>query len=414
MDITSNNDEKQSSTNGGGLRRKTTEATSKIIGGNPVDAGEYPWFVRAILKADVPDVGSVSTWYGCGASLVTPEFALTAAHCVFDTSLPFLGVQVGALCEPFKDGDNCGQDIEEFDVVEVFNHPGYSAFTSDKDFALLKLSGMSTIPPVPMDTDDVSLTYVSGKPLWPIGLGTTVSGASDDGVLPDRVLDVQTKYVPNSTCRNKYFPLRITPAMMCSGDLTNGGEDACQGDSGGPLYDKENDVLVGISSWGIGCGLTEFPGVYSRISNQFDEWIKPTICDNHSDPKPEFCGGGPPPPPPPPPSPPCTGDEDIFKVELFTDGSGEDITWGVLREVPGGDFEGYFGNGSRLGSPYGDDTLYTEDYCIPPGECYEFRIFDEEGDGLKGSAGYRISLNDEVLEASRFRNKKIEKVQFGC
>ena len=31
------------------------------------------------------------------------------------------------------------------------------------------------------------------------------------------------------------------------------------------------------------------------VSIQWEEWIKPTICDNHSSPKPEFCSSGPPP-----------------------------------------------------------------------------------------------------------------------
>ena len=37
--------------------------------------------------------------------------------------------------------------------------------------------------------------------------------------------------------------------MICAGKK---GKDSCIGDSGGPLYDKANDVLVGITSWGIG------------------------------------------------------------------------------------------------------------------------------------------------------------------
>ena len=39
-------------------------------------------------------------------------------------------------------------------------------------------------------------------------------------------------------------------------------------DIGGPLYDKENDVLVGIVSWGYGCADDFFPGVYSRVADQ--------------------------------------------------------------------------------------------------------------------------------------------------
>ena len=66
-------------------------------------------------------------------------------------------------------------------------------------------------------------------------------------------------------------------------------QDACNGDSGGPLYDSDNNVLVGVASWGTGCGLDEYPGVYARISAQFD-WIKSVVCSGHSEsPVPAWC-----------------------------------------------------------------------------------------------------------------------------
>ncbi|CAG7828932.1 unnamed protein product, partial [Allacma fusca] len=63
----------------------------------------------------------------------------------------------------------------------------------------------------------------------------------------------------------------IKPNMLCAGDL-NGGRDACYSDSGGPLivtFGNKN-VVVGIVAWGRGCGRKNLPGVYTRVSSNFD------------------------------------------------------------------------------------------------------------------------------------------------
>jgi len=61
----------QESINAYGLRN-----LNRIYGGEPVvSAAEYPFFL-SLMKGDI---------LSCGATLIAPNVALTAAHCVVDT-----------------------------------------------------------------------------------------------------------------------------------------------------------------------------------------------------------------------------------------------------------------------------------------------------------------------------------------
>ena len=62
--------------------------------------------------------------------------------------------------------------------------------------------------------------------------------------------------------------------MFCAGYLA-GGIDSCQGDSGGPMVctSRERNTLLGIISWGYGCGRANKPGVYTKVVNYLD-WIR--------------------------------------------------------------------------------------------------------------------------------------------
>jgi len=54
-------------------------ATSRIVGGRNAQAGSWPWQLSLqFLRANTED----SYGHTCGASLIDPWWALTAAHCV--------------------------------------------------------------------------------------------------------------------------------------------------------------------------------------------------------------------------------------------------------------------------------------------------------------------------------------------
>lgn len=63
--------------------------------------------------------------------------------------------------------------------------------------------------------------------------------------------------------------------MICAGEDSDM-KDTCQNDSGGPIVvvdNKQKHLLLGVTSWGIGCGDI---GIYWRVQN-YIEWIKDSV-----------------------------------------------------------------------------------------------------------------------------------------
>eukprot|EP01083_Nonionella_stella_P208676 757102_1 len=196
--------------------------------------------------------------------------------------------------------------------------------------------------------------------LWPIGSGRT----TENGNVSSKLLHVNVNYVKQNTCNSDaMYGGVITDSMMCAAD-TN--EDACEGDSGGPLFDSDNNALVGVVSWGIGCARRKFPGVYARISDEFP-WIKEVICASHGNPKPSFCGDSPSPPSPSPPSPsPCPAGMQLFEVEVKSDNFGsEDNLFKVFQKKRGGGFKNVWREDVTV-----NDSIQTFEKCLSATKCY--------------------------------------------
>lgn len=252
------------------LEANIFETPTRVVGGDPVPVNTYPWFA------------SMEGSYICGASLVAPEFVITAAHCLGGFSLP-TSYKIGAFCK--TDSKNCGQYYEEIDVQDFYFHPNYTDSFDGFDLALVRLSEPSTITPVALDHGELAKNYSDSKDnLWTIGFGTLFY----EGPTSPSLMHVELDYIPNKVCNDQYSSLEenlINESMLCAGREN---KDACHGDSGGPLFDETNNAVVGVVSWGHKCAEPGFPGVYASIGSEWN-WIKSSICAIHSAPRPAFC-----------------------------------------------------------------------------------------------------------------------------
>jgi hypothetical protein len=217
-----------------------------IVGGDPADPGEYP--AQGALLINVDNDPSFEGL--CGGSLVGSRYFLTAAHCVVDNPplqasdfLVVLGVN----------NFNNRLPANEFPVTGVESDAVF-------DTAMLKLSRAAPYTPVRVIRTDEAAKWAPGTNARIIGWGTTSPG----GEISADLLEANVPIVSDQSCDEAYGSDFDEATMVCAYD---GEHDTCQGDSGGPLMvsDGPSFVLVGITSWGIGCADIGFPGVYARL-----------------------------------------------------------------------------------------------------------------------------------------------------
>lgn len=78
-------------------------------------------------------------------------------------------------------------------------------------------------------------------------------------------------------CKISYDKLDLIDSQLCALNVLKSA-DTCQGDSGGPIQmiKDEQYFIVGITSFGKGCGSPGIPGIYTRVS-LFIDWIEERV-----------------------------------------------------------------------------------------------------------------------------------------
>jgi len=268
--------------------------------------GKYPWMAAVVFKDSYSGHMTIGD---CGATLVASKWAVTAAHCYFNCKL----APTGSACRLEEDHhftipaivlgehdlrDKWSPDEPNWEFIEVYQihlHENYDRVSRRYDIALIEFDRAVDLTkytpaclPGPTPENDNFL----GEWLTACGWGRIDSCSP---VTSKILQEVRVRAVSDEDCRqsrgsyNHYnedenrcvqeyssYEDLIFPESLCASG--SAGSDTCRGDSGGPLTyktDHGHHFLVGVTSFGFGCGQANFPGVYVDVGHpQIASWMK--------------------------------------------------------------------------------------------------------------------------------------------
>ncbi|KAI1903696.1 hypothetical protein AGOR_G00029880 [Albula goreensis] len=235
---------------------RTVRSGVRIVGGQTANRGAWPWQVS--LQARFQHL--------CGGSIITPEWIVTAAHCVAELSDPSEWTVFAGYLTQSEMNSQPGNRVQR-----IITH-NFDSETKNNDIALMKLMRPLTMSDTvrPVCLPNAGLNFAAPRKCWISGWGATVS----QGQSSEALMEAQISLIDRSVCNGpQVYNGEITDTMICAGEL-KGGVDSCQGDSGGPLVTEQGSVwwLVGDTSWGYGCAQRNSPGVYGNVT-YFLNWI---------------------------------------------------------------------------------------------------------------------------------------------
>ncbi|XP_034485031.1 putative trypsin-6 [Drosophila innubila] len=205
----------------------------------------------------------------CGGAIISSKSILTAAHCLYIGGQKLKANRIKIVAGTPRRLMQT-KNTQEILVESIKPHPKYSQTHLTNDIGIIKLK-----EPIRINADFATIVPINdrdpkaGQLCTVVGWGTVIQY----GPTPDEVVNGDVTINTNTYCSNING---FKKGMLCASNANDYEVDSCQGDSGGPLI-CDNKV-VGIVSFGNGCGEPDSAGVYTDVY-YFRDWIgRNSVC----------------------------------------------------------------------------------------------------------------------------------------
>lgn len=222
--------------------------------------------------------GVTNRSHSCGASLLTAEWFISAAHC-FGMGAGSMDIQCG-VTNRFADIGT--QQVRTWTESNVVYHPGWTGSIYSDDVVIIRVNEAfnlnALVQPIRLRAAGI---LDSGEEGRIFGWG---SRDGNSNVAQDNLQTAAMDLIGAADCRERLTAIAGSAmgAFVTDNDIcaARGTYAVCAGDSGSPLMRQYNgvDTLVGMAVWGLSpCGRTDgAPSVFSRIS-AYTTWIEEQV-----------------------------------------------------------------------------------------------------------------------------------------